>query len=286
MSIATDNQAALAALTTSASKSAIEAWGAVEPDTAARSWGAQLPAVIAGVTTAQIAAAGLAQPYVAAVTAARAAARGTVVPSAFGGVASDGRTLPSLLFQPALAVIIALGLGSSSRRALAAGRASLDMIVRTQVADANRLAAGVAMAVEPEVTGYERVVHLPACGRCIVLAGRLYRWSTGFLRHPRCDCTMHPVTRAEHESDRLDNHPAALFTSMTTEQQDAALGIANAAAVRAGADLGQVVNARRGMATAGSSGHGPRPTPEQIFTVARGRRATAVDLLRQYGYII
>jgi hypothetical protein len=51
-----------------------------------------------------------------------------------------------------------------------------------------------AALAEQEVAGYERTVVLAACGRCILLAERLYRYSTGFLRHPRCDCQMKPVT--------------------------------------------------------------------------------------------
>jgi hypothetical protein len=29
-----------------------------------------------------------------------------------------------------------------------------------------------------------------------VLAGRVYRYSSGFLRHPNCDCTMIPTSLA------------------------------------------------------------------------------------------
>lgn len=284
MTVATDNQAALRALTTSASKAAIEEWRHVVPETAARSWGSRLPLVVADVATAQIAAAALAQPYVQDVTRSTSS-RARVIPSAFGGVASDGRGLAGLLFQPAIAVIIALGPGNSPRRALASGLASLDMIVRTQVADANRLATSVAMAVEPQVIGYERQVHLPACGRCVLLAGRVYRWSHGFARHPRCDCTMIPVTREQHQTINLDNHPGALFEAMTTPQQNAALGIANAQAVRDGANLGKVINATAGMTAAGARSKGRKPTPEQIYAAA-GARATAVEMLRQHNYIL
>lgn len=315
MSLATDNQAALRSLTGSASRTAAEAWHGVEPAVAARSWSSRLPAVLAGVTTAQIAAAALAQPFVQAISRSTASS-GRVVASAFGGVASDGRPLATLLFQPAMVVILALAAGRSPRRALASGWASLDMIVRTQVADANRLATSVAMTVQPEIIGYERQVHLPACGRCIVLAGRVYRWSQGFARHPRCDCTMAPVTRAQHRETNLDNHPRALFDQMTPEQQSNAFTVTGAQAIRDGADVGQVVNARSGMSmasvplgqgktqevqvttsgatrrgTAGkrlgapSGGTAFRLMPEAIYKIAPDRDA-AIRLLRQYGYIL
>ncbi len=316
MSLAAANQAAVRALTSSASRIAIDAWRTIEPEAVVPSWGSRLPAVLASVISAQIAAASLAQPYVATAASGETVARGSVVASAFGGVASDGRALASLLFQPAIAVLVALAAGAPPRRALASGLASLDMIVRTQVADANRLATSVAMTVEPEIIGYERQVHLPACGRCIVLAGRVYRWSQGFARHPRCDCTMAPVTRAQHRETNLDNHPRALFDQMTPDQQSNAFTVAGAQAIRDGADIGQVVNARSGMSTASvplgqgktqevqvttsgatrrgaagkrlgapSGGTAFRLTPEAIYKIAPDRDA-AIRLLRQHGYIL
>jgi hypothetical protein len=34
--------------------------------------------------------------------------------------------------------------------------------------------------------GWIRVLDPPSCGRCAILAGRFYKWSDGFLRHPNC----------------------------------------------------------------------------------------------------
>src|SRR5690348_18342012 len=39
------------------------------------------------------------------------------------------------------------------------------------------------------------LLNPPSCQRCAILAGRWYRWSQGFLRHPRCDCVNLPAER-------------------------------------------------------------------------------------------
>lgn len=74
---------------------------------------------------------------------------------------------------------------------------------------------------------------LPACGRCILLSGRSYRYSTGFLRQPRCDCSMRPVTSEQWRDGGNSRSPQALFGSMTRAQQDKAFGKSEAAAIRA-----------------------------------------------------
>lgn len=267
------HQAQMRALASSTSRSATDSWSQVDPARVAATWTAQLPAVVATVYTAQYAAAGLASPYVAEVAGPTAP---VVNPAAVAGVASDGLPLASLLFFPAITALGALAVGATVGKALAAGRATLDMIVRTQVADAGRTAVGVAMTASPAIAGYERVVRLPACGRCIVLAGRLYRWSQGFQRHPRCDCTMEPVTSEQWRTRNLDNHPRALFGRMSAEEQDKRFGKASAQAIRDGADISQVVNARRGMTTANIGGR-------QIATTTTGvtRRAIAGQRLSE-----
>ncbi len=248
-----EHQARMRALATAAAATALAAWASVDPDQAAATWTAELPGVLATLAAAQLAVAALAAPYVAGIVGAAAVA-GLVNAAAFAGIASDGRPLAGLLFQPALAVIRALTAGAPPTRALAGGRAALDMITRTQVADAGRLATGVAITAQPEIAGHERVVRLPACSRCIVLAGRLYRWSEGFRRHPRCDCTMEPITGEQWRTRNLHNHPGALFDRMDRAEQDKRFGAAGAQAIRDGADPSQVVNARQGITTANVGG--------------------------------
>jgi hypothetical protein len=190
-------------------------------------------------------------------------------------------------------------------------------LVSTTLADTNRTATSVAMAAHPRVVSYVRVVKLPACSRCIILAGRQYSYSTGFKRHPRCDCGMEPMSDAEWKAS---DSPEDLFKQMTPEQQHAAFGAAGADAIRNGADIGQVVNARRGMSTTttgkqvtteGGTKRGigakalvregarfekvkgerlqrvseARLMPEQILKNAHGDRELQIKLLRKHGYI-
>ncbi len=160
--------------------------------------------------------------------------------------------MQGLLTQPLIRSLYLRTRGADDATALAGGRESLRTLVRTEVFDTGRDAVATAAALDRTVTGHIRVVNLPACSRCIVLAGRIYSRSTGFQRHPACDCSMQPVTRATPAGD-VDQDQRSLFDGMTGDQQNRAFGRDNAEVIRRGGDIGQVVNARRGMATAGSN---------------------------------
>lgn len=164
-------------------------WRQVERRRISESWRRLLAGALRRVTNAQEAAASQADPYTKAVLdelGIDADAAGAVAPSAFAGVASDGRPLASLLYQPAIQSLTRISKGHTPRQALLSGQAQLTMLTETQVADAGRVADGVAITARPQVGGYVRQLTLPSCERCVVLAGRWYRWNEGFLRHPRC----------------------------------------------------------------------------------------------------
>lgn len=267
-------------------------WRLVDRGNIAASWGGLLPQALAVLGTSQATAAASAGLYVddvleASGMAVRAAGR--VNPAAFAGIASDGRPLASLLLEPSITALQQIKQGATAARALSSGRFVLDMIVRTQVADAGRVAVGTAIAARPEVRGYVRMIVGKTCSRCLILAGRRYRWNEGFRRHPRCDCRHVPV--AEDVPDDVTTNPRAYFDSLDKAAQDELLGKAGAEAVRNGADLAKVVNARRGIQTADgrlytteAAGRRPRLMPEQIFRDARNRD-DAIRLLRLHGYI-
>jgi hypothetical protein len=192
-----------------------------------------------------------------------------VVTSALVGMASDGRPLGSLLTQ-------------------ATTSQALDLMAVTQVADAGRVSAGVAIATRPRV-GWTRMVNPPCCARCAILAGRFYRWSAGFQRHPACDCRHIPTTEDVVGDVRTD--PQELFN------QGLVNGVTKAEqkAIADGADISRVINARRSLYV-DDAGHkltrelstqvgGPRPTPEQIYRTAGGRDA-ALRSLKKFGYIL
>jgi hypothetical protein len=223
---------------------------------------------------------------------------GLVPAAAFAGTASDGRALGTLFAQ-------------------AASQHALELMVVTQIQDTARQAAAVSIATRPHI-GYVRMLNPPSCSRCAILAGKFYRYNQGFLRHPRCDCRH--VPSIESLAGDLTTDPNAYFHSLPANEQDRIFTKAGAEAIRLGADVGQVVNARRvtsgmqfaqskaikvdargvryttegttrrGLAAqqqAGLRQHGPvqaRLMPESILERAKDRD-DAQRLLRLYGYI-
>ncbi|MFF5186458.1 hypothetical protein ACFY30_22225 [Streptomyces sp. NPDC000345] len=253
------------------------------------SWEQLAPLLVAAVAEAQTEAARLADPYVDAVVAAEdadPAAAGRVVPSAFAGIASDGRPLLSLLYQPVIDWKVRMLAGQSMDDAFRGSLASALRITATQVADAGRGATGAAMAGRRTIQGYVRVVQPPACSRCVLLAGKEYGWNKGFQRHPRCDCIHLPTTLiARNQRGRVGADgftpttrpgsgspgfidPRAYFNSLSRAEQDRAFGEAGARAIREGADMAQVVNARRGMTT--MSAYGRQVLATREGTTRRG----------------
>lgn len=278
-----------------------QAWAGINPDAIRASWSSNVgPSVLATVTGAQYEAAAAAnQTIVDLLSVQGVAATGPVVnPAAFAGVASDGRDLLSLLELANVVALRRIAAREPVDQALAVAGRWLQMVAGTQVVDAGRVADGVAIAGRREVTGYVRMLNPPSCEGCVVLAGKWFRWNEGFERHPRCDCRHIPV--AEDQSDDLRTDPRAYFDSLTPAEQDRTFTAAGAQAIRAGADIGQVVNARQGMAVAGVGDRavrvttvgkryrrgGIRPMPEELYRFAGGDRAEAVRLLRRFGYIV
>jgi hypothetical protein len=290
--VAEDHHRDRALLAEDVGEAATERWAAVSPTRIVDSWMATIPEMLVLVSAAQLAAARQATPYVADVLAAQglAASPTTAVPEQVSGVASDGRPLAGLLRSPMAAALTVLPT-AGSQRAMAVGLAVLDMIVRTQVADAGRAADWVSAMGSRDVTGYVRMTVGKTCARCAILAGRWYRWSRGFKRHPRCDCVMVPSSESISDDIRLD--PRRLISSGRVT----GLSVASRDAITAGADPAQVVNADRGMYVADGRrfttesttkrGSGPRIRlmPGQIIAEAAGDRDETVRLLRFHGYI-
>lgn len=207
-------------------------------------------------------------------------------------VASDGRSLDGLM---------------DYARSPEVTRSQFDRIVLTQLSDVARSASLLGSAVRPAVTGYVRMLETPSCSRCVVLAGKFYRRNTGFARHPKCDCRH--VPSQENLAGDITTDPAAYFESLSKAEQDRAFTEAGAEAIRNGADIGKVVNARRGMSTAqtvtgrrrlvkrdvlgrpmyttaeGAKKGLVRLMPESIVQLAGNDRAELLRLLRSHGYI-
>lgn len=156
-----------------------------------------------------------------------------------------------------------------------------DRLVDSIVQDAARAAESVSVAVREDI-GWVRYLNLPSCSRCVQLAGRLYRYSDGFLRHPGDDCSTAAVKAGDA---RLVPDIAELVRS----GQVTGLSKADKKALAEGADYNRVVNARGPKAGLQEAGHsirrGGRPTPAGIYRLAGADRSKALELLRQYGYI-
>lgn len=152
----------------------------------------------------------------------------------------------------------------------------IGLAIATQLQDAGRNGASVAMVARAKV-GYVRMLNLPSCSRCIVLAGSWYKWNQGFLRHPRCDCVHVPAIEAGARG--LTTNPDDAFESLTREQQDKIFTKAGAEAIRDGADIGQVVRARRGMSYSGETQTTTRLINGEEFTVNLRRRTAQTQEL-------
>ncbi|WP_369167784.1 hypothetical protein AB5J49_07930 [Streptomyces sp. R28] len=305
-----------------------ELWRLLDVSDLTGSWKAGIGRRMAQVVAAgQLASAGLADDYVdevADVEGGDPERAGAVRPSAFAGFAADGRALDSLLYLSVITTKQAIGGGLDTQDALMRGLRQALTLSSSEVTQAGRGAVGASMAGKRTIQGYVRVVNPPACARCIVLAGKEYGWNTGFQRHPKCDCVHLPTTLIARRQYRGYIDPQSYFGNLSRAEQDRIFTAAGARAIREGADIGQVVNARRGMYTSTTYGRtlratregtttrghfyrqerardiargrvpanigrqyrltSPRLMPEEIFELAESRDE-AIAMLRRFGYL-
>jgi hypothetical protein len=225
-------------------------WGRMGADFDA-SYDAIEPQMLAVMTTAQGRMGASAQVYVPAVMAETKQAstvigRGDVSPLI--GVDGSGRSLETLLYQAVVHAKADVGEGMAYRAALNGARSFLTLASGTALSDTARQGESLSMGLR-KVGGYVRMLVPPSCSRCVVLAGARYDAETAFQRHPGCDCRNIPAS-SESTAAELVLNPQEYFLSLSPEQQDATFGLDGADAIRAGADINQVVNARRGMQAA------------------------------------
>ena len=344
MDVAAAQQQRTQALAEANAARALRYWAAVSPGAVLSDWSRIAPALFVLVATAQREAARAADPYLERVADAQDAVTITespVDPTGFSGVSASGRPLAAALITAPFQVLRSIGAGSSPEDALDVGAVALRSVVATEVADSFRVATQLSMYMRSPDTppegvfkaprgklmvrdddgltkpyfrprSYVRMVQPGACSRCIILAGTRYRRQVAFDRHPLCHCTHIPVD--ENVEDVPPTDPKAYFDALTPAEQDKAFTKAGAEAIRLGADMSQVVNARRGMYTtqggllatrAGTTRRGlygasqteftgrgrnrraaaPRLMPEEIIRLSGGDREKAVRLLRQYKFI-
>lgn len=227
-----------------ARKEARRLWRSVDQAAVLPAWREVLPRMVALIVSMQVLAAQTADTYVGDALAAQdldLPPDGSVNPYGLAGTASDGWPLASLMLMPAVQTVRLMQQGMPTVRAFASGQASLEMAAGTQVADAFRIADSVAGTAR-RVTTYVRVLGPRPCSRCIMLAGEI-SWKTAFRRHPNCACSTLPSTRTKGREYQTD--PNLYFESLTEAEQDRVFTKAGAQAIRDGADMNRVVNARR-----------------------------------------
>lgn len=219
------------------------------------SWLNVAPDLIRVTDTAQERIATRAQEYIPEVlaeTGQRRAARPTLAANAVSlvGTAGDGLPTEGLLYQGVVHARERVAQGATWRQGLSSASTFLSLAVGTLIADTARASETIAMAARP-VGGQVRMLNPPSCSRCVILAGRWYRKSTGFQRHPGCDCVHIPASEAVAGDITVD--PRAYFDSLDDAGKIKFAGSkANAEAIlEHGADINQIVNAyRTGMRTA------------------------------------
>jgi hypothetical protein len=194
-----------------------------------------------------------------------------VSPLAFAGWTADGLNLGTAVDSTPISARVGLARGATPARALESAHKRLDRLVGSEVHDAGKGAVEAAMRLEPQIVGWERYVNTPCCSRCAILAGRFYKVSDGFERHPGCRCCHRPMTQAGKDAGP-EQDPRDLFYEMTDEQQNAAFTPEGARAIRDGADISQVVNSRWQGGVRGKSAGMSRPG-DPYTTAGTGRRS-------------
>lgn len=279
---------------------ALSAWGEVAPGAISETWEPLLPTVTVAVTSAQISAAEsslVSYRDMAVKTGQYRLPRAFVDPDSVAGESSDGGDLEAALYVPAIRAKQAISAGAAPAPAMRAVQSEFRMLVGSLVADSGRKAA-TALNATRFTGGYVRMLNPPSCSRCAILAGRWFRWNDGFQRHPQCDCVHIPAKSGDWARDEgFVSDPYEYFESLSEADQARLFGKSNARAIRDGADIFQVENAKRGMAIDGQTttastsrrgiyrGRGARLTPDAIYRTA-GTRANALKMLEEYGYVL
>lgn len=200
-------------------------------------WDGKLDVAAAIVTKGQVQAAKVAQDYT---LSNLGAADFDLDPEAFGGLASDGRPLKTLMQSASIIANRAYTDGEyrtaevmieQAKKGNTIAKNWLGLVGQQQTSDSQRAAIRAAMAIHNK--GGVRVASPPCCGRCAVLNGRHYTWNAEFRRHPNCDCTV-----------SLDGIAPDLSLDDVK-----GLSRADREAVEMGADLNGIVNSHRAMYT-------------------------------------
>ena len=160
--------------------------------------------------------------------------------------------------------------------------------------DTGRQSASLGIMADTRAKGFVRYLKSPSCGRCTILAGKVYAWNDGFKRHPNCDCQHRPLNDPDFETaETIVETPQQAFDNMSKAEQDKAFGKEQAEEVRAGKNPISVVNrSQAGMSYPRSpnvrNANSVKNTAGFRDIVARsgGSRSRAIETARELGMIV
>lgn len=263
-------------LTAAAVLAARRSWGRVDPDSISESWetpSVELSAVLTRLQSEAALDGARSVPAALADQGFEVEPEYSVKPRAVAGFAGAGYE-PVDVFESAPIIAKArIAQGWPVTDALVAGGAALSGIMQTAMADAGRQGQMLAIHSRPKV-GYVRMLNPPSCSRCAILAGRA-SGREAFPRHPRCDCRAIPGLEGWEQD--LTMNTSEYFESLSPEEQARVFTNAGAQAIRDGADINQVVNARRGMQEIQSPGSTKWLVTPEGTASRRGRAFRAMD---------
>lgn len=254
--IAGARQNRLITINKTATNRSLSQWQSMDFDNLDASWAQVAPAIMTQVVSAQITSAAGSDRYIGGVSGEYGFDQdpSRIVPEMFAGVDGSGRSVDTLLHGAVTTTKEAIGRGLG-RQSLEAGAAYLASMIKTVLADSGR-SADMVSATGKGYTHYVRVISPGACRRCAILAG-VSDYKKAFKRHPACKCTSAPVD---------GDPPAGLFgsadeyfASLSKADQDRIFTNSGAQAIRDGASIQDIVDARRGgsgITTSHGIGHG------------------------------
>lgn len=249
-------------------------WGRVPFENLDVGWGTVGPSIVSEVLKGQQASATLTDPYVTAMSRATGFQEIPSVtdPRLYAGVAPDGRELEPLLYGAVTSTKTAVGSGLGLE-AMLQGAAFLAAAVKSAMADMGRM-ADMNLSLGRGYKSYIRAVSPNACSRCAILAG-IYSGAVAFQRHPNCQCIAVPVPNlTKAKSMGFAENPEDYFSSLSVAEQNRIFTNAGAKAIREGADIYQVVNARRGAPGIAYGSHENVPRPNSGARLEKVRIGT------------
>lgn len=239
-------------------------WRMFPTDDMTGAWGDVFgTAIIRQVADGQQAAATLTTPFVESILdyADFEGLPGSTDPKLYRNVTRGGQELGPLLYGGVTESKTALARGYSLADSMAQGGAFLLGALKTAMSDAARM-SDMSLTAGRGVPHYTRVIAPGSCARCAVLAG-IASSAVAFPRHPNCKCMAVPTPGGDPRKFKFPASGEEYFDSLSIQEQNKIFTKAGAKAIRDGADLNQVVNARRGARGIQYSTHDYLPAVER-----------------------